>query len=100
MRLDADQTDSILACIRRQFGDDARVLVFGSRLDDSARGGDVDLLVETIAPATLRQRALATMALEGALQLPAGIVAVQRGLPASPFARTARAKAVLLEPVP
>ncbi|MBI3154207.1 MAG: nucleotidyltransferase domain-containing protein [Burkholderiales bacterium] len=98
MRLDADQTDTILACIRHQFGDDARVMVFGSRLDDSARGGDIDLLVETSAPPTLRQRALATMALEGALQLPVDIVAVQRGVPASPFARMARARAVPLGP--
>ena len=80
----------ILDCIRQQFGADASVMLFGSRLDDTARGGDVDLLVESTARATLRQRALVTMALENALNLPVDIVALQRGTPGSAFARLAR----------
>ena len=79
--------------IRRQYGADTRVLLFGSRLDDAARGGDVDLLVETAAPPTLRQRARATLALEQALGLPVDIVAMQRGTSGSAFARIARASA-------
>lgn len=93
MRLRPEQTRLILDGVRRQYGADARVLVFGSRLDDAARGGDVDLLVETTQPPTLRQRAHATLALEQALGLPVDIVAVQRGTPGSAFARIARAKA-------
>lgn len=97
MRLTATQTQAILHCVRQQFGSDARVMLFGSRLDDTARGGDVDLLVESAAPATLRQRALVTMALEKALQLPVDIVALQRGTPGSAFARIARSRAQPLE---
>jgi uncharacterized protein len=97
MRLNAAQTRTILQCVRQQFGSDARVMLFGSRLDDAARGGDVDLLVESDAPATLRQRALATMALEQALNLPVDIVAVQRGVTGSAFARIARSRAQTLE---
>jgi hypothetical protein len=97
MRLSDDQTSAIVRCVRQQFGAEAQVMLFGSRLNDSSRGGDVDLLVETVAPPTLRQRALASLALEHALDLPVDIVAVQRGQPGSAFARMVRAQAQPLE---
>jgi predicted nucleotidyltransferase len=100
MRLSDEQTRAIVRCVRQQFGTEAQVMLFGSRLNDSSRGGDVDLLVETAARPTLRQRALATLALERALNLPVDIVAVQRGQPASAFARMARAQAQPLERAP
>jgi len=93
MRLSAGQTEVILSCVRQHFGADAQVMLFGSRLDDTARGGDVDLLVESVGPPTLRQRALATIALGQALNLPVDIVAVQRGTTGSAFSRIARSKA-------
>ena len=97
MRLSIAQAQVILHCMRLQFGADARVMLFGSRLDELARGGDVDLLVESAAPPTLHQRALATMALERALNLPVDIVAVQRGTAGNAFARIARSRAQPLE---
>ena len=97
MRLTDGQARTIVRCVRQQFGADAQVMLFGSRLNDAARGGDVDLLVETTARPTLRQRALATMALERALNLPVDIVAVQRGQAGSAFARIARGHAHVLE---
>ena len=97
MRLTPDQTRSILHCVRQQFGDQVQVKLFGSRLDDTARGGDVDLLVESEHPPTLRQRALATMALEQALNLPVDIVATQIGTKGSAFVRISRSKAQALE---
>ena len=93
MRLSPAQTRVILHCVREQLGADASVMLSGSRLDDGARGADADLLVESAAPATLRQRALVTMALESALALPVDIVAVQRGALGSAFARMARSRA-------
>ena len=97
MRLSDQQTRVILRCVHQHFGADAQVMLFGSRLDDSSRGGDVDLLVQTPAPATLHQRALATLALEQALNLPVDIVTLQRGQPGSAFARIARCQAQPLE---
>lgn len=97
MRLSPDQTRVILQGVRQQFGADAGVMLFGSRLDDGARGGDIDLLVESLSPPTLMQRARATMALETALNLPVDIVATQRGTPGSAFARIARSRAQSLE---
>ena len=96
MRLSATQAQTILLCVRQQFGADASVVLFGSRLDDAARGGDVDLLVESQSPPTLRQRSLATMALDRALNLPVDIVAMQRGTEGSAFARMARGRALAL----
>lgn len=46
MRLTPIQRAGIRRVVRQTAGDAARVLLFGSRLDDAARGGDVDLLVE------------------------------------------------------
>lgn len=50
MRLTETQTQAIRRITREVAGDGARVRVFGSRLDDSARGGDLDLLLELPEP--------------------------------------------------
>jgi predicted nucleotidyltransferase len=50
MRLTEDQIDSIRQLTREIAGDRARVRVFGSRLDDNAKGGDLDLLLEVPDP--------------------------------------------------
>lgn len=46
MRLTPTQQTAILDCAHRHFGADARVWLFGSRVDDQKRGGDIDLWVE------------------------------------------------------
>lgn len=46
MRLTETQARSIGQIASQLAGADARVWVFGSRLDDSARGGDLDLMLE------------------------------------------------------
>jgi predicted nucleotidyltransferase len=47
MRLTDKQRRVIEQAARACFGDDALVRVFGSRVDDSKRGGDIDLLITT-----------------------------------------------------
>ena len=50
MRLDSHHIAAIKQLAIEQFGAGARVRLFGSRVDDAARGGDVDLLVELDTP--------------------------------------------------
>lgn len=45
MRLLSKEIDMIKCVIHQVFGDDARVMLFGSRVDDVQRGGDIDLYV-------------------------------------------------------
>jgi len=47
MRLTEDQVRAIREEAERLFGGSVRVLLFGSRVDERARGGDIDLYVET-----------------------------------------------------
>jgi predicted nucleotidyltransferase len=54
MRLSDEQCRTIRNTARELFGD-CTVYLFGSRVDDAARGGDIDLLVET--PRRLENRA-------------------------------------------
>ena len=46
MRLTSEQASIIRQAAQRRFGVDARVWLFGSRVDDHARGGDIDLMIE------------------------------------------------------
>ena len=45
MRLTPEEQSQIKTIIAANFGDDAAVWLFGSRVDDNKRGGDVDLYV-------------------------------------------------------
>ena len=47
MRLSEKQKKAICQAARHRFGDDAQLFLFGSRVDDEKRGGDIDLYVET-----------------------------------------------------
>ena len=63
MRLTAEQTERIRRAVRQIAGESATVSLFGSRLDDAAKGGDIDLLVSVpypvSNPATLVARLVA-----------------------------------------
>lgn len=50
MRLTDYETQAILQLARQLGGGQSRVRVFGSRLDDAAHGGDLDLMLELPEP--------------------------------------------------
>jgi predicted nucleotidyltransferase len=70
MRLTEDQARIIRETAQGIFGDHAKVRLFGSRIDDSQRGGDIDLLVECDAP--VPDRLKKSLALAARLQLALG----------------------------
>jgi len=46
MRLSQPQVDVICASAVKNFGHSARVWLFGSRVDEKSKGGDIDLYIE------------------------------------------------------
>ena len=56
MRLTNKAREIILRIVHEIFGSHATILLFGSRTDDSARGGDIDLLVQVGKPVPERRR--------------------------------------------
>lgn len=50
MRLSETTIHSIKQYARECFGQNTEVYLFGSRLDDNLKGGDIDLLIKTDVP--------------------------------------------------
>lgn len=55
MRISADAARQAVSLISTQFGDDAKIWLFGSRADDQKRGGDVDIFVESTSKDVMRK---------------------------------------------
>ncbi|MEN9479195.1 MAG: hypothetical protein RLZZ298_590 [Pseudomonadota bacterium] len=96
MRLDPQQIAEILHATHAVAGCDAEVWLYGSRLDDTRRGGDIDLLVKSSQSLGLLQRARIKNLLEENLQIPVDILAHSPEQVESPFVRIAKAQAVRL----
>ena len=70
MRLTEESKHAIIASVREYFSQAEKIILFGSRVDDSKRGGDIDILVQTPAASAIAFEAkLRTLA---ALQLKLG----------------------------
>jgi|SRR5699024_8493888 len=92
MRLTESQRQQVCRVVDAHLGRDAVVSVFGSRLDDSGRGGDLDILIETDTAVPLLKRAALKMALERALMLPVDLLFMRPGQPRSAFQTLAKAQ--------
>jgi predicted nucleotidyltransferase len=97
MRLTHSERVAIQSVIANIIGTDSEVWLFGSRMDDTKQGGDVDLFIESDVPLSFIQRAQIKMALESRLGLPVDIVSKARNAMPTPFQTIARANAARLE---
>ncbi|MBI2318649.1 MAG: nucleotidyltransferase domain-containing protein [Betaproteobacteria bacterium] len=61
MRLSPEIREVIKESVREVFGPSATVRLFGSRANDEARGGDIDLLVECSEPVQGRVKKALTL---------------------------------------
>lgn len=96
MRLKPEQTQFIKNTIARHFGDGSRVWLFGSRVDDAKRGGDVDLYVEPPTREELFHRRVRCLGeLTDGLPYPVDLV-VNTGKRELPVYRIARSEGVQL----
>jgi len=57
MRLTKQQIQTITQTVSRLAGTGASVYLFGSRLNDQAKGGDIDLFIESDTPLSIIHRA-------------------------------------------
>ncbi len=96
MRLKTEQITTIVKTVHSVTQQATQIRLFGSRLDDLAKGGDVDLLIETPQLLGLLQKAQLKNLLESRLNLPVDLLIVQTGQKLTPFQQIAFEKSVLL----
>ncbi|TAN52520.1 MAG: nucleotidyltransferase domain-containing protein [Methylococcaceae bacterium] len=99
MRLTTEQIQAIREETRMVFGADSSVRLFGSRVDDTARGGDIDLLVECDEP--VKERLKKSLALTARLQMrlgdqPIDVLVIDPETPLQPVHQVARQMGILL----
>lgn len=94
MRISPTQARIITQGVHRHLGESARMWLFGSRLDDQKRGGDVDLYIET-GPHTLMDELRCKVQLEEALDIPVDLI-VRSHNDDTPIANIAKAEGIAL----
>lgn len=97
MRLSADQITNLRKTVNTLIKDVTEIRVFGSRLDDSRRGGDLDLIVESEQRHGILEKVDLKIALEKVLGLPVDVLFVHQGGTQSVFERLAMIKS---QPLP
>lgn len=96
MRISRQQADIIKNLARQTFGEPTEVYLFGSRTDDSARGGDIDLYIQPARQDSLfRKRLHLTSQLQRALGDQKIDIVIARE-PQRPIDIEARAKGIAL----
>ena len=99
MRLTHTQQEAIRSSVNSVIGAESRIWLFGSRVDDDKRGGDIDLFIET--DSVLPNRVASLCQLEGKLIIRLGerkidILLKDAQTPEVPLHRIAKAQGVPL----
>jgi predicted nucleotidyltransferase len=99
MRLTPEQVHIIKGTVARLAGPASRVWLFGSRVDDEERGGDIDLLVES--DDVIPNRVSMLCKIEGALVMALGdrkldILIKDARTPDAPIFQVARRQGAML----
>lgn len=94
MRISPQQSRFIAQSVRHHLGPDARIWLFGSRVDDRSRGGDLDLYIEAPTHA-LMDEVRCKLQLEEALDIPVDLIVRSPGDEA-PIAKIAKTRGVSL----
>lgn len=99
MRLSPEQIKVIKQIGQQVLGEGTRVVLFGSRVSDSALGGDIDLLFES--PRTLTRPAVAACDIYGALVMRLGeqkidVLVKDPSMPLAPVMQQAMSQGIVL----
>lgn len=93
MRLSKNQIIKIKSIIVKNTHRNSQVYLFGSRLDNNKKGGDIDLLIKTDEPIALKTLLKTKIALEDMLMLPVDVINYPQSQ-ATSFQKLAYAQAV------
>lgn len=99
MRLTDRQAELILSTTNRVLGSAAQVMLFGSRVDDQAQGGDVDVYVEVPKTPGMWQKACLLAELEKELGLSVDLVVHGLDETERPIHRIAKLSGVTLSQI-
>ena len=97
MRLTSQQIKIIIEVVARVAGNTADTYLFGSRVNDQSKGGDVDILIEVDRKLRRLEQGKIQLELEQALNLPVDILVQERNAETTPFLSIAQAQAKKLE---
>ena len=97
MRLQPAEVHTIVREVKQALGAETQVWLYGSRLNDAARGGDVDLLIEVAQSPSGEAVGLLRERLEALLMLPVDVQVRVAGEPGTSFQQLVAHQAVPLE---
>ncbi len=96
IRLTEQQVQTVLRLVHESFGAETGVRLFGSRTNDDAHGGDIDLLIELPKKATLKKEIALAARLEDQLGRPVDVVTTWPGQSDRPIVEIARLTGIKL----